>query len=399
MGGDEVKCPKYVRFAINTLESSGYEAFVVGGGLRDTLLGRAPDDFDIATSALPEQTLSVFSDFYTIPTGLKHGTVTVMIDGAPLEITTYRIDGEYSDSRHPESVVFASKIEEDLSRRDFTVNAMAYNERVGFVDVFGGMRDLEAKILRAVGEADKRMEEDALRIMRAFRFSAQLSFDIEENTLRAIRDKAHLLSNISGERKGVELLKLLTSKSPEGSLRNMIDTGVWKVISPEFVPSERSISALQRVESDPCERLAALLFDCDTETARRLLRSLKYSNAIISSTLTLIQRRSCAFESDADLRRFIIHYGELSASMARIAEALGEKGYPAESDVLRMSSESFCRSVSDLAIGGDALLKMGFEGKEIGKALNRLFETVIDDPSANTAEKLTSELERIKKKE
>ena len=179
-----IKIPEYAESVLERLEQNGEEAYIVGGSLRDSLLGKAASDYDVATSALPERTLEIFSDYRVIATGLKHGTVTVMSDGKPIEVTTFRVDGGYSDSRHPDSVSFTRSIEEDVSRRDFTVNAMAYSQRRGLVDLFGGRDDLAKGIIRAVGDPERRFDEDALRIMRAFRFSAQLDFEIEEKSLR-----------------------------------------------------------------------------------------------------------------------------------------------------------------------------------------------------------------------
>lgn len=390
--------PEYVRYAISKLEECGHEAFIVGGGLRDMLLGREPNDFDIATSATPEQTLKTFSGFHTIKTGLQHGTVTVIIDSHPLEITTYRIDGKYSDSRHPESVCFTKRIEEDLSRRDFTINALAYNKNSGLIDAFGGKKDLDDRIIRAVGDAHTRMNEDALRIMRALRFSAQLSFSIESDTYKALGNCAHLLSKISGERKGAELLKLVCAPSAEDAVRDMLKTGVWAVISPQFTPSERSVASLGKLDPLPHERLAALLYDCDAETANDFLHTLRYSEKLISSTLRLISGEYAVVSSDTDVRKFIIFYGELSESMVRLADALGESGYPTKEKFDIIMPKDFCKSISELQINGNELSDLGFRGKEIGRALNELFELVTADPKLNKKDLLLKEAKKMKEK-
>ncbi len=390
--------PEYVRSAIDTLESAGHEAYVVGGGLRDMLLGRAPDDYDIATSALPEQIQSVFRSCQTIPTGIKHGTVTVILDGHPLEITTYRIDGRYLDSRHPESVSFTSKIEEDLSRRDFTVNAMAYNEKRGFVDVFGGKRDLKNKILRAVGDPERRMDEDALRIMRALRFSAQLSFDIEPQTYSALASKAHLLHNVSAERKGAELIKLILARHPENAFGDMINTGVWNILCPDFCPSKASVAALGTVDPDPCERLAVILHDCERKIADNFLHSMKYSNHIISTTLTICCAECSPAPNDADIRRFIARYKELALPIARVAIALGKSGIPTEQEIKKVSEQKFCKSIDELAIKGQTLVDMGFRGKDIGRALEQLLSDVLTVPERNSTEYLIAQAQKIKEK-
>ena len=201
--------PKNVDSAINLLQSAGFESYAVGGCVRDSLLGNTPNDWDITTSAKPENMKSVFADFHCIDTGIKHGTVTVVIDGEPLEITTFRLDGEYEDNRHPKSVTFTSNLGADLGRRDFTVNAMAYSKKTGTVDLFGGQNDLKNKIIRCVGDPDRRFNEDALRILRALRFASALDFEIEEKTAQSLLKNCALLGNISEERIAKELLKLV----------------------------------------------------------------------------------------------------------------------------------------------------------------------------------------------
>ena len=223
--------PEKVKFIIDTITEAGYEAYAVGGCIRDSILGRVPDDWDITTSAKPQQVKELFRR--TIDTGIEHGTVTVMLDKDGFEVTTYRIDGEYEDSRHPKEVIFTANLIEDLKRRDFTINAMAYNEQAGLVDVFGGTEDIERKMIRCVGNAEERFTEDALRMMRAIRFSAQLGYEIEEGTKEAIRKLAGNLRNISAERIQVELVKLLVSPHPD-YLRTAYETGVTKVVLPEF---------------------------------------------------------------------------------------------------------------------------------------------------------------------
>ena len=226
-----ISIPKNVKMIISILEKNGHEAFAVGGCIRDTILGRKPQDWDITTSALPCQVKELFHK--TIDTGIEHGTVTVMMSRVGYEVTTYRIDGEYNDSRHPDSVEFTSNLIEDLRRRDFTINAMAYNPTVGLVDAFDGLGDIERKIIRCVGKPEERFGEDALRILRAVRFSAQLGFEIEEWTMKAIRKLANTLENISAERIRVELEKLIISNHPD-KLITAYYAGITKVILPEF---------------------------------------------------------------------------------------------------------------------------------------------------------------------
>ena len=282
--------PRYVKAIIDKLTYHGYEAYIVGGCLRDMLIGRAPSDFDVTTSALPDDILRVFSDMRTIPTGLKHGTVTVLSEGNPIEVTTFRTDGEYLDSRHPESVSFTSNICDDLSRRDFTVNAIAYNERGGIIDPFGGKADIKSKLLRAVGNPEARMREDALRIMRALRFSAQLGFSIEKNTLLALKSTKEGLANVSRERIGVEMAKLITADKPESALRTIIDTGVSSYVLGDYIPSEQTLSALNFLPTDFFTRFSALLWNCNGERARKILSSLKYLFCSMHQSLLVVLR-------------------------------------------------------------------------------------------------------------
>ena len=381
--------PRYVKRIIDKLTAHGYEAYIVGGSLRDMLIGRAPSDFDVTTSALPEEILSVFSDMRTIPTGLKHGTVTVLSDGKPIEVTTFRTDGEYLDSRHPESVSFTQNICDDLSRRDFTVNAIAYNEERGIVDPFGGKEDIKRKILRAVGNPKTRMREDALRIMRGLRFSAQLDFSIEKNTLRALEATKDGLANVSRERIGVEMAKLVTSPSPARALRIMIDTGISEYVLGDYIPSDKSISALSSLPADFFTRFSALLWDCDSERARKVLSSLKYSNAEKNGVLTILSSRDYPLpQTPADMRRFIIRFGEHAKRAATLSSLLDGAPKNLLQDLGRVENTGFARKISDLDISGNDLSSLGFSGKKIGEALAFLFEKVTLDPSLNEKEKL-----------
>ena len=231
----KIVLPEKVKFIIETLETHGYEAYAVGGCVRDTMLHRTPGDWDITTQAKPEQVKEIFAEknIHTIDTGIQHGTVTVMVEHEGFEVTTYRIDGEYEDARHPKNVQFTASLLEDLKRRDFTINAMAYNDSEGIIDMYDGMTDLKNQTIRCVGEAKKRFDEDALRILRALRFQAQLGFQIEEKTEEAIKNQAKFLKDISAERIQVELEKLITSAHPE-VLVNAYKLGVTKIIFPEF---------------------------------------------------------------------------------------------------------------------------------------------------------------------
>ena len=381
--------PQYVKVVLDKLTAAGFDAYIVGGSLRDMIIGRTPSDFDVTTSALPEEILEVFSDMKTIPTGLKHGTVTVLSGGEPIEVTTFRTDGEYLDSRHPESVSFASDVRDDLSRRDFSVNAIAYNEKRGIVDPFGGKDDIKRKLLRAVGDPDTRMKEDALRIMRALRFSAQLGFTIEENTLAALKRTRDGLAKVSRERIGVEMAKLITSPEPAEPLGIMLKTGISTYVLGDYIPNERCISELGSLAPDFFVRFACLLWDCDEVQAREILNSLKYSNAQKNGVLNLLSSRTLPYpKNDAEIRRFIISLGKHSESAAILLNVLEGAPNSLLSDIKRVSSTPFARSISELKLGGNDLLALGISGKDIGATLQRLFEAVTDNPTLNTKEEL-----------
>ena len=268
-----IQLPVKVDNIIKTLEAAGYEAFAVGGCIRDSVLGRTPQDWDITTSAKPQDVKRLFS--HTIDTGIQHGTVTVMLEHEGFEVTTYRIDGEYEDARHPKEVTYTVNLLEDLKRRDFTINAMAYNESRGLVDAFDGMGDLQKKVIRCVGNPKERFTEDALRMLRALRFAAQLGFEVEEQTFAAIRELAQTIEKISAERIQTELVKLLTSDHPE-LIREVYTSGISDVILPEFsvlmqteqnnphhcyTVGEHTIHVVQQVENQKVLRLAALFHD------------------------------------------------------------------------------------------------------------------------------------------
>ena len=318
-----IQIPQKVSSIIHTLQQHGHEAYAVGGCVRDSLLGRIPNDWDITTSAKPEEVKALFHR--TIDTGIQHGTVTVMIEKEGFEVTTYRIDGEYTDSRHPKEVIFTPDLKEDLRRRDFTINAMAYNEEQGLVDCFGGREDLEQHIIRCVGNAEERFTEDALRILRALRFAAQLGCSVEEDTMSAIRKLAPTLANISAERIQAELLKMLVSPNPS-MMRIVYETGISAVIMPEwdrvmeteqnnphhkYSVGEHTICALEAVEPQKVYRLAMLFHDfgkpltkttddegidhfyghaeVSAELAETIMRRLKFDNDTMETVCKLVK--------------------------------------------------------------------------------------------------------------
>lgn len=383
-----ISIPDFIREIMARIESAGYEAFVVGGSLRDILLGKEPHDWDVTTSAFPETVASLFPDKHVIPTGLKHGTVTVVSEGEPVEITTYRVDGEYTDSRRPNEVTFTRNIEEDLSRRDFTVNALAYNEKRGLLDLFGGRSDLENKLIRAVGDPEKRFTEDALRIMRAFRFSAQLGFDIEENTLAAAKKLAARLKNIARERIGSEFMRLLASAYPEKAL-SIMENAIFEVLPVGELEKDR-YRLVEKLDNSAEARLALLLYGKTKEELLCVAHELRLSNDQKHRLLLL------ASPNEVDLgltpvsaRLFLRHYGDEADAAARMLAILGVISPEFETLASEEAAKDPCLSPDALAIGGGDIISLGIaSGKEVGALLSRLLDEVIRDPSLNEREKL-----------
>lgn len=381
-----IKIPSHVRGIMDCIENAGHEAFVVGGSLRDALLGTPPHDWDVTTSALPETVTSLFPDMHVIPTGLRHGTVTVVAEGDPIEITTYRVDGEYTDSRRPDQVQFTTSIEDDLSRRDFTVNAMAYSEKRGIVDLFGGRDDLGNKMIRAVGDPEKRFTEDALRIMRAFRFSAQLDFEIEENTLAAAKSLSARLKNIARERIGSEFMKLLSSKAAARSLSLM--DGVLREIIPYDVPKER-LALVEKLPRDSEARLALLLHGAPKEAVLDTAHSLRLSNDQKKRLTAMSQSSPVCEITPAACRRSLRALGDDAPRAARILALLGLCSDGLEVAILTEAAKSPCLAIGDLSINGTDLIAEGIaSGRGVGDTLSSLLDAVIDDQSLNKRDTL-----------
>ena len=379
----ELRYPKYVKKALNRIEEVGYEAFIVGGAVRDVMLGRDVNDYDVTTSALPEQTAEIFSDLHVIMTGLKHGTVTVVVDRHPIEITTYRIDGDYKDSRHPEGVIFARSIDADLARRDFTVNAMAHSEKRGLIDLFGGKADLEAKLIRAVGEPERRFSEDALRIMRAFRFASKLGFDIEENTLAAAERCRDGLRNISTERKTAELEGIFLGVGVKKALCLMKEARIFDVIAPDI---NLDVSRLERVCELPrdfaCRMAFCLIGEKNADT---YISSLRLPNAVSSRIRKLILLSENRLDADTapKLRRLMARAGTELPHLLEIKKLLGENtaGIAERADEIKERGD--CLGISSLALDGRDLSAMGMRGKEVGETLDYLLDKVLDFPELN----------------
>lgn len=382
----EEKIPTYIRDICHRFYNAGEDAYVVGGSLRDIMLGRLPNDFDLATSALPAKTAELFSDKRVIETGIKHGTVTVIADGFPVEITTFRIDGSYTDSRHPDGVCFTGRVEEDLSRRDFTVNAMAYNDRVGLVDPFGGCIDLDKRIIRAVGDSRRRFSEDALRIMRAFRFSAQLGFSIDEDTLSGAVECKDGLANIARERIAAEFLKLVTSDNACDVISLMAKFGILSYITGEYSPKADTVSLLCRMPADAGARLGFFLSDADETEAREVLRALKYSNALITAAAAVVRGSRFAVTDPSDARRLIGNCGAYAENAANASVIRGISHPDAPTWV--KGNTAPCK-LSDLAVSGRDLMAMGIQGRDVGRILNLLLSRVLETPELNEKHKLT----------
>jgi len=409
-----IALPKDVKHIIDVLMENGYEAYAVGGCVRDSILGRVPGDWDITTAALPMQVKGLFRR--TVDTGIQHGTVTVMLGRNGYEVTTYRIDGKYEDSRHPESVEFTPKLEEDLKRRDFTINAMAYNDEHGIVDIFDGVGDLQRKIIRCVGNAHDRFDEDALRILRAVRFSAQLGFGIEENTARAAKELAVNLKKISSERIHTEFNKML--KSPHPDYFSVADAiGIMEIVLPEYHVMSAEDKAFVGGLARECacllpERYAAMLFmsggyseEGSADTAKRVLKRLKLDNDTINTALMLLRFGMLEITDDESRIRHII-YETGDKNILRILDfrAAYEKCIGNDiTDVRRMRDicnmifeRGDCVSLKNLAITGRELIAMGVPaGRQMGEILNSLLMLVLDNPQLNDRGQLSNEALKI----
>ena len=396
-----IKLPVKVKHIISRLEKNGYEAYAVGGCVRDSVLDRVPEDWDITTSAKPEEVKKLFTA--TIDTGLQHGTVTVVIEKEGYEVTTFRLDGDYSDGRHPDRVAFTSSLTEDLKRRDFTINAMAYSEKTGLIDRFDGEKDLEYGIIRAVGDAEERFSEDALRMLRAIRFAGQLNFDIEGKTFDAIKKLSPNISKVSVERIAKELEKLLLSDNPE-YIGLVYETGIFGVIAPEIAELFKagviynSIKAVRRASYPEKKELyqirtALFLEMLGADRAARLLKRFKMDNDTINTVKKLIGLLQRETETSAlEMRRTVKEAGH--KIMPLLFEARRAKALPDSSKLYEnLLARGECTDIAGLKINGKDLMEAGIpKGIMIGQTLERLLELVIENPELNTGEGLLSEV-------
>ncbi len=443
-----MQIPVPVSELISRLKSAGFSAYVVGGCVRDTLLGLEPHDWDICTSALPGQMQEVFRDLHTVETGLKHGTLTVVVDHIPYEVTTFRIDGDYTDHRHPDSVIFVDDLTKDLARRDFTVNAMAYAPDTGLADPFDGRQDLSAKLIRCVGEPEQRFEEDALRVLRALRFASVYDFAIEPATASALRQKAPDLKLVAGERIREELLKLLCGEAAGRILREYPE--VLAEIIPELRPMigydqqnhhhsfdlwEHTVRGLEGVPAEPVFRLTMLLHDTgkpvvrttdekgeghyfghpkvSEEIARRTADTLHLDNAFRDRLCTLVRYHDIPLRTQSgeinidrsfllrrlnkfgeeDLRAlFLIHCADRTATGYSSPERERARLRERMSALDALLAEKPCFTLKDLAVNGRDLTAAGLKGKAVGEALQALLEAVMDGKVPNEKEALLAEL-------
>ena len=398
-----ITLPTKVKQIISRLEKADFEAYAVGGCVRDSILKRSPEDWDITTSAKPEEVKRLFSA--AIDTGLQHGTVTVVIEKEGFEVTTFRLDGDYTDGRHPDRVAFTSSLTEDLRRRDFTINAMAYSEKTGLIDEFDGERDLEDGVIRAVGEAKERFSEDALRMLRAIRFAGQLNFKIEEKTFDAIKELSPNIAKVSVERIAKELEKLLLSGNPE-YIALVYETGIFSVIAPEvamlFENGEisSSIKALSRASFPEKKelyqiRLAIFLEGLGADKAAKLLKRLKLDNDTINTVKKLLELSLREVENnETDMRRTVKEAGH--KMMPLLLEMRRAKGLKDNKELYQtVIDNGYCTSISELNINGKDLMDAGIpKGALIGSTLERLLELVIEKPELNTRESLLLEVRR-----
>ncbi len=443
----KIKMPGKVNKIIGVLQEAGFEAYAVGGCIRDSLLGRTPNDWDITTSAKPMEVKALFS--HTIDTGIQHGTVTILLDREGFEVTTYRIDGEYEDGRHPKEVSFTGSLEEDLKRRDFTINALAYNETAGLIDIFEGQKDLKDGIIRCVGNAEERFTEDALRMLRAIRFSAQLGYRIEENTLAAIHKLAGNLEKISAERIQTELLKLMVSPHPD-YLRTAYECGVTKVFFPEFdlameTPQnhphhcynvgEHILHSLIEVPADKVLRLTMLLHDiakpqCLTvdekgithfhgheemgaEMSRVILRRLRMDNDTTDKVCRLVRFHDYGNGVAPDrriVRRAVNKIGEDLFDdfiLVKKADLLAQSMYLRKEKLSNLAEWDACYreireaeecvSLRTLAVNGRDLIAAGLQpGRELGNILKQLLDEVLETPEKNEKDYLISRAKELR---
>ncbi|MGN1116390.1 MAG: CCA tRNA nucleotidyltransferase [Candidatus Ornithomonoglobus sp.] len=397
----KIEMPKAPSELIAKLYKSGYKAYIVGGCVRDTVLGREPNDYDICTAARPDETMEVFKDYHVIPTGIKHGTVTVMVDHKPYEVTTFRIDGSYSDNRRPDHVEFTTDIEKDLSRRDFTMNAIAFNPYDGISDPFGGIGDIKKGIIRSVRNPDERFNEDALRILRAWRFACQLGFEIEEETKKSTYRNIGLIKNVSSERIRDELFRMLDypRRLSDYILRRNPD--IIKAAAGCEEKDMHDPSALAAASDyDKIVRLAALLgynFGMNADEADSTMRSLKFDNDTRCRVTELVRNIDMKLIPDSySIKRGLNKTGEAQyRRLLQLGKITGKCESPSKTKRMldKITDENQCYRTADLKINGNDLIKSGIKpGKDIGIMLNRLLDMVMRGELKNDRDELLNEV-------
>ena len=415
----EIFIPKEVSFLIDTIYENGYEAFMVGGCVRDSILNLAPNDYDITTSATPQEIMNIFKDYKIIDTGIKHGTVSIILNNNIYEITTYRIEGEYENNRRPKNVEFTSNIEEDLKRRDFTINAMAYNEQFGIVDKFNGLEDLQKRIIKTVGNPDERFEEDGLRMIRAIRFSSKLGFSIEENTLNSIYKNAYIIKNISIERINDEFTKTLVSNNPQNIIllyktKILENLGIHCNLNGYYYKElEKDINILKSCDNNLLDRLIMLEYlisnkilkyidkhekyeyYCENIKKVNIINNLRYSNKVINYCNDIMEYMIKDIEKidNIVIKRYLnnIGYEKLNKvfKLKLIYNVFLDNKNKAEffrKCIIKLNeieNSKECYKISDLDINGKILKDLGYKGKDIGEKLNFLLDEVIKNPLLN----------------
>ncbi len=395
----KLNVPTYAAAVISALEENGYEAFAVGGCVRDTLLERVPNDWDVTTNARPDEIRRLFSFLYgfsAIPTGIAHGTVTVLSEGKPVEVTTYRIDGEYSDHRRPDSVEFCSELKSDLARRDFTVNAMAYSKTAGLVDPFGGRADLEKGVIRCVGDPRRRFSEDALRIIRALRFASVLGFGIEEKTAEAAFDMRGELALVSRERVSAEFSKLICGKDAATVLEQFY--GVVEVIFPRIVcyDLEKLVDSVKNLagESLPL-MLSALLWDTADADVKTMMRELRFDKKTCNRVSVILENKGFSGKTKTDVKRLCRKIGtDAAEEVIKLLYVRSRKDICLIRYIEEIKAGGECVSVSELAVGGKDVLSLGASGASVGKILDYILDKVVEGELENHRETLIPAIEK-----
>ena len=406
----KINLPPKVRYIINKIYQNNYEAYIVGGCVRDAILGFEPNDYDITTSASPNTIQEIFKDFKCIETGIEHGTVSVVIEDEIFEITTYRIEGEYKDHRRPDKVDFTDRLEEDLKRRDFTINAMAYNEKKGLIDLFGGKEDLNNKIIKTVGNPYDRFNEDGLRMIRAIRFSSKLNFTIEKETLKAIYDKSFIINNISLERITDEFTKIILSDKPE-NIKYLFETKLLKYLNisnedniDKLTQFYNEIIILNKINKNLEKRLALLdyIIEKNNINCKSFCNELIYSKKVIKNhniILTLLKNIEIDHLNKVEIKKILSGVDRnLLEEYLDISRIIYDKEKKVDEiiDILsEIEENNECYIIKNLKVNGRDIMSLGYKNKEVGEVLNYLLEIVIEDYTLNKKDVLIKKIKEI----